>query len=461
MMLVVGAVRLGRPSLGWDENATYLVSQRSVGDIVRQAGDLDGVIAPYYLFMHYWTAICGTSEVALRLPSLLAMAAGVGVAAELGRRLFGPVVGLVAGLILATVPQLSRYAQDARAYGFAFLFAMLATLLFYEALRRPLWSRWIGYGVAVTLLGLAHLLGLLLLAGHAYALVRRGWRDRDRRLWRAVPVAVAAFVPVLPLVLLGLGQRATQLDWMAPLTLGTVREAPGGVFGSGVVALLLAAAALVAVVRRPERQPVVELAVAVVAPPALLLGVSFAVDPLWMPRYVLFVTAPAAILAAAGLYRTRRPAAHWVAGALVAVLAVAALPGQRALRGPAAHHGPDFRAAASVVSAHQLAGDGIVYHPSGTWSLRAGMDYYLTGGAAPVDLLRIRSAAEAGRLDADQCPDPAVCIGGTPRVWFVRMWASDTPLDRAGPLGEALHDGFRLAGLWRVTKGTVALYERR
>ncbi|GFJ95097.1 glycosyltransferase family 39 protein [Phytohabitans rumicis] len=366
-MLVTGAVGLGHPALGWDENATHLVGQRSVEDILRQAGAMDGVITPYYLFMHCWTAVFGTSEIALRAPSLIAMAAGVGVAAELGRRLLDPAVGLVAGLILATLPPLSRYAQDARAYGFAFLLATLATLLFYEAVRRPGWWRWIGYAATVLLLGLAHILGLLVLAGHAWALATRWWhdRDRDRRLLRAVPATAVALLLVAPLVVLGLGQRGDQLDWMAPVTLGTVRAAPGSLAGSGTAALLLALAALLAVVRRPERRLVAELLVAVTVPPVLLLGVSFLLDPLWMPRYALFVLAPAALLAAAGLRTVRPPATPYLAGALLAALTLAALPAHRTLRGPAAHHGPDFRAAARVVADHQRAGDGIVYHPAG------------------------------------------------------------------------------------------------
>jgi mannosyltransferase len=95
--------------------------------------------------MHGWTAIFGTSEVALRLPSLIAAAAGVGLAIELGRQLFDPAIGLVTGLILVAIPQLSRYPQDARAYGFAFIFATLATLLLYRAPRRSSWTSWIGY----------------------------------------------------------------------------------------------------------------------------------------------------------------------------------------------------------------------------------------------------------------------------------------------------------------------------
>jgi mannosyltransferase len=105
-------------------------------------------------------------------------------------------------------------------------------------------------------------------------------------------------------------------------------------------------------------------------------------------------------------------------GAPLLALAFAAVPAHRAVCGPAAHHGPDFRAATAIVTAHQRASDGIIYHRAGNWSLRAGMDYHLAGGPAPKDLLLSRSAADVGRLGAAECPDPAPCIGTTSRVWL-------------------------------------------
>ena len=88
------------PTLGWDENATWTASQRTPGQIVDLARHFDGVISPYYMFMHFWTAVFGDSIAVMRLPSLIAVVAGVGLVGELGRRLFGGGIGLVAGLIV-------------------------------------------------------------------------------------------------------------------------------------------------------------------------------------------------------------------------------------------------------------------------------------------------------------------------------------------------------------------------
>ncbi len=454
LMLVMGRFRLRRPTHRWDENATWIASRRTPGQIVDLAGNFDGVITPYYMVMHFWTAVFGDSEFALRAPSLLAVAAGVGVAGELGRRLFSPGVGLLGGLLLVAVPQLSRYAQDARAYGLAFLLATVATLLLYRAVQRPGWGRWIAYAVVVTLTGFAHMLALLVLFGHAYVVLSRFRRERERALLRWTVVTAVALVPVLPLVYLGLTQRGNQLDWIEEMSLDLVWAAPGAIFGSAAAGLLLVGLALA--VRWPDRRVTAELAVLAVLPPVVLIAVSFVTSSLWVPRYVLFIVPAVALLAAAALRGLR-------IRALVALLLLAAVavPTHQEVRGRASHMGADFRAIATIIEREQRPGDVIVYGVGGTWSLRAGIDYQLRGQAKPRDVLLTRPAAEVGQLGAEQCADPVACLGTSQRVWFFRQWQTGAPLSSAGALTTTLREDYRQVGVWKATKATLVLFERR
>jgi mannosyltransferase len=454
LMLVVGRWHLRQPTLGWDENATWIASQRTPGQIVDLARHFDGVISPYYMFMHFWTSVFGDSEFWMRAPSLLAVSIAVGIAAELGRRLFSPGVGLLAGLLLVLVPQLSRYAQDARAYGFAFLFATLATFLLYRALQRPAWSRWIPYAVVVTLVGWAHILGLLVLVAHAYAVLSRWRAQRDRPLLRWLIVTPVAVVPVLPFVYLGLTQRGSQLDWIPPMSLSQVWAAPGAIFGSAAAGLLLIGLAFA--VRGPDRRVVRELAVLAVVPPVLLIAVSFAGPSLWVPRYVLFVVPAVALLAAAALRGLRLPALG-----VIVLLAAVGVPAQHEVRGKVSHMGADFRTVARVIAADQQPGDVIVYGAHGTWSLRAGIDYQLRGRQKPGDVLLRTPAAQVGELEAVQCADEVACLGTAKRVWFFRQWKTGTPLSDAGTLTGTLRTKYRQAQVWHATKATLVLFERR
>ncbi|BCJ54355.1 hypothetical protein Asp14428_58300 [Actinoplanes sp. NBRC 14428] len=454
VMLAVGAVGLARPALGWDEHATWSAATRTPGQIAQLAGTMDGVIAPYYLFLHFWTAAVGDSVAMMRLPSLVAVVLGVGLVGELGRRLFAPAVGLTGALIVTAVPQLSRYAAEARAYGIAFFFAVLSTLLLYVTLGRPTWRRWTAYGLALTLLGATHMLGLLVLSGHAVAVAVRLRAGRDRRVLLGWPAAVlAALLLVSPLIRLGLSQRGTQLEWIDPMDLHRVLIAPGVIFGAPMAGLLIVGLALAA--RHPRRAVLAELAALATLPPVLLIAVSFVTSPLWVPRYVLVVIVPLALLAAVAL--------HGLPGRTVAALVLivaTAFEAHQAVRGPAARGGMDFRKAAAIVSAGQRPGDGVVYGRVGTWSLRAGLEYELRHRARPTDVLLRRSAAEAGTLGATECPE-LTCFT-TARVWYVGARRAGDPMADAGDTLRAKFAAeYRRTGYWLLPLGTIALYERR
>ncbi|WP_305785239.1 glycosyltransferase family 39 protein [Symbioplanes lichenis] len=451
-MAVVGGIGLSRPALGWDEHATWSAAMRTPAQILDFAGNMDGVIAPYYLFTHFWTAAFGDAVGTIRLPSLIAVVLGTGLVGELGRRLFGPGTGLTAGLIVAAVPQLSRYAQDARAYGIAFFFAVLATLLLYVAVERPTWWRWAAYGAALTLLGATHMIGFLVLAGHV---VTVALRRRDARVpirW-AVMVA-AALLLVSPLIYLGLTQRGTQLEWIAPLDLHQVLIAPGMIFGAPAAGLLVIGLALAARWERPALPG--ELGALAAIPPILLIAVSFVTSPLWVPRYVLFVIAPLALLAAVALRGLR-----WRTVAALILIAAMGFEMQQTFRGPASHGGMDFRKAAAIVQSRLQPGDGVVYGRIGTWSLRAGLDYELRDSAVkPDDLLLREPAAEAGGLDGVECPG-LTCFT-TDRVWYVGARQAGDPMSNAGDeLRAKFKAEYKRTGYWLLPLGTIALYERK
>ncbi|MFE9656032.1 glycosyltransferase family 39 protein [Micromonospora sp. NPDC006431] len=159
-----------------DELATWSAATRPVGDLIRLAGTIDAATGPYYLAMHGWTTLAGTSPTALRLPSALAMAGASALTARLGERLVTARVGLIAGLLFAALPSTSRYGQEARPYALATFLAVLATLLLVGALRRPTGRRWTWYALAVAALGLTHLIALTLLAAHGLLVLLAAWR---------------------------------------------------------------------------------------------------------------------------------------------------------------------------------------------------------------------------------------------------------------------------------------------
>ena len=99
----------------------------------------------WYLAMFGWVKLFGTSELALRLPSAILGAATVPVVFLLGRRVWGPAVGLAAAILMSLHGFHLLWSQEARMYAAGGFFSILATYL----LIRLATERDAGRGVAV------------------------------------------------------------------------------------------------------------------------------------------------------------------------------------------------------------------------------------------------------------------------------------------------------------------------
>ncbi|WP_229071373.1 glycosyltransferase family 39 protein [Actinoplanes sp. DH11] len=328
-----GLIGLAVPDPGPGEELTRVAAGLDPEAILRAARDTDAVNAFYYLLMHFWADLAGHDVPALRLPSLVAMGLGAGLAGELGRRVLTPGVGLRGGLFLAAVPAVSRYAQEARPFALAFLCATAATLLLYRTLDRPHWGRWAGYGLLVTLTGLLHFPALLILAGHAYTMVSRWSLSRQPALLWWLPVTVLALVPPAPLISLGMRQQAALLAWDPDLPWRTSQHPPAALLASAAALLFLLGLALAA--RWPDRALIRELAVLAAVPPLALAVALTLTGSFWAPHWALPALVPVALCAAAALRGLRLRAVL----ALLTVVALA-LPQHEAIRRTDAHHSP-------------------------------------------------------------------------------------------------------------------------
>jgi mannosyltransferase len=448
-----------RPQLWRDEIASWSAATRTVPEIFALGKHIDGVLVPYYLFLHYWIAWRGDSVAAMRIPSLLAMTATAAAVALLARRFWGNRAGLLAGLVFAAMPIVSRYGQEIRGYAFACLFATLATLALAVALERSTWWRWALYGLCVALMGLSHLLTLLILAGHlVMAIVLGWWFGRWRILWWVL-AAAAGVSAVLSLTQRGLGQQSAQLNWLEAATPKSLADVAESIFQQPVLGGVVIGLAL-ATLWRDRASASVLLWVSVLLPVGLLYAYDQLVSPIFLGRYLLFCVPLLCALAGAGLSLLRLPLA------LAAILAMAAigLPTQSAYRRE--HSGFDYQAAARIVLTNERAGDGIVYEPRDGWqSVDLGLSYYLRD-RAPRDLLLKSNQAQNASLWATECDDQVKCIGDTERIWVVAADNLDppfraTPTNQLGYGTKAVLDRYYVPLVtWRVGGFAVALFVR-
>jgi len=359
-------------------------------------------------------------------------------------------------LLFAVAPSTSRYGQEARGYAFATLFAIVATLLLLRAFDRPTIRRFALYGLALVGLGLANLVALLLVAGHAAGPLR--WRRRGPALGWAAAVAGAG-VLLSPLALLGRGQRGTQLDWVPTPGLGDLVNLPGSVLQTGAVGGTLVVLAALGWARSRGAASVLALSVVV---PAVLLFVGGRLGPLWVPRYLAFTVPLLCVLAAVALRGIRLPAAV----AIVAVVAALGAPAQADLR--RTHEWPrsapvDYPAAVAVIRANRHPGDGIVYEPRAGWKMLDVAVAYGLGRDAPRDVLLAQSADDRGELRPAECADQAACLAraGADRVWLLAYGDAPDPLSTLpGPKGAALRADYKTAQTWHKPGLTVSLLTR-
>lgn len=485
--LVVGGYRLGGASLWRDEAYTLDVAQRSTGQIFNLLLHVDAVHGPYYLGMHVVVRLFGTSEVALRLPSLVATSLAAGILALLGRRLARAsglpapaATGLLAGLLQVAAPQTTYYAQDARPYGLVTLFAVAATYLLIVAVERGGARWWAAYAAAVALTGVASLFALLILAAHGVTLLltrARGQASPAPRAPRLLPwlaAAVAAVVVVSPLIVLGYGQDKT-LSWVGHPGLGKLDLLVTLFAGSHVLIPVVLALALCGVAAGLGAARLRQVTVVTVAlpwlllPPLILLAVSV-VKPVYVERYVVFCQPALALLCAAGVAwlgglvaasaaGRRTPALAWAAPAVIVVALAALVIGpQRSVRLTSAR--PDnLRGVSAVIAANQRPGDAVFYLPSEARVVSMG---YPAPFRRLRDLALKASPVASNSLTGTQVWAPVLAsrFTGVHRVWLVQ-WAgqlSARPGTKVGRAELALVHGMHPVRRWTVQSVVLTLY---
>jgi mannosyltransferase len=371
--LVLGLIRLGTASFWVDEAFTESEMRRSL---------VDTISAQYHLLYYWierpWAAVAGTSEWALRFPSVLgAMLAG-SLMLVLGRRLFDPWVGLVSGLLVVTSPFVVQWSQQTRGYTMLLALVIGTTLLLLRALERRSRLAWAVYGLAFTAVVVWQpVSGVLLFPAHALLAAQRRENVLPHGLLAAVVIGALA-VPWAAVTAMRSTGEGVVMNWLKFPTEWAIVRGVLDVSGASGVGLVLAVVGLVVLRRRGDRDLGLWLGVWALSPFVLALLVSIG-RPIYLDRY-LIVAAPAfALLAGAAIVGVGRRVRIVLVGAVV-VATVAGLGHWYSLADEGNWHGEDWRSAVATVVARQSEADAIVVAP---WSSAPAATYY---GADVVDV---------------------------------------------------------------------------
>ncbi|MEV4722067.1 glycosyltransferase family 39 protein [Micromonospora humida] len=468
--LGLGWWRLDARDLWNDELVTWHVTSLSVEQFRMLVGNIDLVHAGYYVIMSVLTTLTGDSTTALRLPSVLAVGLTAGLVTLIGRRLFDTPVGVLAGLVFALLPTVSRYAQEARSYALVTLAAVAATWLFLRAVDRPTRGRWWAYGVVLVLVGWLHFVALLVVPAHLFHLWRSVPGEEPRWRWAASTGIAGLFV--LPVLILG-SRQSGQISWVENDGDAVLRFVANLTGTTAALALVAALSVLAVAVAGPRwRATVLMLLIWAVLPPVAGY-LTFSVVHLFLARYFLFTVPAWALLAAFAVCRTARLAtrerlpAAWLAGALVLlpVLAWQTLPAQERVRSNEADGQPRYLDAVRYLGKQVKPGDGVAYNDGFGGSsdvARKATDYGLRDRLHPRDVFVAVPARQTGWLTARECREPLPCLGDTRRIWLVETGHLNDPLAGLPPAREALlRQRFLIRHVERFDRVRVVLLERK
>ncbi len=200
LLIVALALRIPPLLAGFwrDEGSTYaVVAAPSVHGVFVGISRSELTPPLYYLFEHFWIKAAGTSEIAMRLPSIAFTLLTVATLYAIGLNLGSRFTGVVAALLACVNPIFLTSGIEARAYGLTVLLS--AAALYFFVRKRAVAVAVCGVALALTHFTGAVVVAVLCLFAGALALLER--TPASRKLFAGTVVALAGAGILLPLFL--------------------------------------------------------------------------------------------------------------------------------------------------------------------------------------------------------------------------------------------------------------------
>jgi len=438
LVLLMGAsllLRTGALDGGYwiDEGIAVGIASHDLRDIPGALGQ-DGNPPLYYLLLHGWMQVFGSTEAATRGLSLVFALLAIPASFWAGARLFSRRAGVLAAAGAAGSPFLTYYAQETRMYSLVVLLSILASACFVLAFVR---------GERKHVAWLLLWLGLLLYT-HTWALFmaaamgavwlhlrRRGEVETRDGLLLGGALALV-YLPWLPVVLFQAANTAA--PWAERPSPFVLLIIPGGLFGH-VAIPLLAIAVYFAVRRHPPIDRAVKMLVGIALGTAVLAWLSSQIEPAWASRYSAVLMGPLLLALASVVSR----GARWTVLALVAVAGVWVMsgppPSKSNVRTVSTGVAPSIRPGDLVVSTqpeqvpalNRYLPEGVVYlTPMGLVSDPRQTDWRdglqrLRAGQAETELLPAIDRLPTGKRILIVTPEPGKRLSQSPWARAVRI----------------------------------------
>jgi len=482
------------PSKWNDEAATQTAAARTLSQLWQMMHHVDAVHGTYYAFMHFWIIAFGTSNFALRAPSLIAVGAACAGVVVLGKRLGTRRIAIYSAIVFMILPRVTWMGIEARSYALTALVAVWLTIVLVRVVDRRREQWWAVYAALAAVGVMLNVYLALLVIAHGVALLsarRRLTQPVRLFVWWAMSAAVAA-VLALPIVLLVVGETS-QLPF-GPLTLHSVANSllieqyftgatptlgrsvpvpPDTLWGAAAILLAVFGWALIvapvifrkirAAANKNSTLGLLTLTVPWIAVPfILLIGFSLVATPIYTARYFSFTTPAVALLMGTSVAAL---ASQWKRVVAIGLLAVVAAPIFLSQRGPMSKNDTDWQQAASVIQSHAKPGQDVYYGPIAAGSHLSTSkvrDAYPAVLAQLHDITLKTTGVGANTLWDSQWPltHARAILRSTPLLWVViEHYGVPSPAStKQEKYIEA--NGLHLKQAWRGPSTDVLLYVR-
>lgn len=379
---VLGLFAIGAKSVWVDEGISIAIARLPIRQMLPYVAFKELHAAPYYLVLKPWLAL-GQSEAAIRSLSVvfgvLAVVATWAIAKRYG-------VAFRAALLMAVLPALVEYMQQAKGYTMLAATSAVATWLLLRLIDQPTRWRALAYIACAIVIAYVHPVGAFIPVAHAgIVLVYAAPALRARLMLVFVPI-VMSWIPIAVFAV----RVGTKFAWIPQATPDVVAMELVGLAGGLLVAVVLAVALLFGL-RRDA------LSIWLFVPIVGALVASFLIEPVFRFPYLLGVLPAAAIIAA------RAP--RLVVGALVVVALIANWGWYQV---PSSE---DWRGAANYVAEQAQPTDGLVLAPA---FVRPAFGFYARVGEP---LLPDNPWTSS---DLDYSPPSDSALSAASRIWLVQ-----------------------------------------
>lgn len=432
--------RLDAQSLWYDEAFSVYLAHFDLAQITaRTAADIQPPL--YYYLLHFWLALAGDSEFAVRFPSLFFGVLTIPLMFVIARRLFNDPTAFLATLLATLSPLYVWYAQEARMYTLITFLVLLSSYALWRALLRQQKNLWWSIFVVTNIAAVyTHYFAFVVIAFQLFfTLYRLRLTHHVLRFLRftfSFLAIFAAFLPWTPFVIARLGQDASY--WRGALkldeairhilinfTMGeSVLEAQAQWIAAGwLVVLLVGLMTWLSTSHSNSISNPISISFStlyLIVPLALLLFL-FSRNPKFNPRYLMIASPAFFLLLAVGLAHASR-ITHHVLRFTFYVLPFTFLLLTSAYAVDNIYFDPaftkaDFRGVARYLEQHLAPGEAIIL-TSG--HLFPAFNYYYRGDAPQVRLPDDPTLNTDHVLGYDIVRVLNQTIAGKPGVWVVQ-----------------------------------------